>query len=157
VSKSEYLTEDDLATKTSSDDNGIDSDSDDKDENRDLDDLYDKVTSGEIDLDTIMISSTHAGKSTGVDPAHLSKIWKIDLKTAQSEHSMWSPNTARELTTRSYQEITVLTTVCCDTGGSQSTSSWIRSSPPRRLASRLEVTPVASFSLLTRDSFTSFP
>jgi hypothetical protein len=75
----------------------------------------------------------------------------------QSEHSMWSPNSARELTTRSHQETTVPRTVCCDTGGSQSTSSWIRSSPPRRLASCLEVTPVASFSLLTRDSSTSFP
>ena len=84
MSKGEYLTEDDSATETSSDDNGtIDSDPDDEDDDRELDDLYDKVTRGEIDLDTIMISSTHAGKSTGVDPAHLSKIWKIDLKTAE--------------------------------------------------------------------------
>ena len=30
-----------------------------------------------------MVSATHAGKSKGVDPAHLSKIWKIDLKTAE--------------------------------------------------------------------------
>jgi hypothetical protein len=44
---------------------------------------YDRVTRGEIDLDTIMVSATHAGKSTGVDPTHLSKIWKIDLKTAE--------------------------------------------------------------------------
>jgi hypothetical protein len=84
MSGGEYITEEDLTTKTSSDDNGMDSDSDDEDENRDLDDLYDtRVTRGEIDLDTIMVSSTHAGKSTGVDPAHLSKIWKIDLKTAE--------------------------------------------------------------------------
>jgi hypothetical protein len=66
----ERIHEEDSATETSSDDNGIDSDSDDEDENRDLDDLYDRVTRGEIDLDTIMVSSTHAEKSTGVDPAH---------------------------------------------------------------------------------------
>ena len=45
--------------------------------------LYDRVTKGEIDLETIMVSATHAEKSKGVDPAHLSKIWKIDLKTAE--------------------------------------------------------------------------
>ena len=85
VSGGEYLTEDDLATETLSDDNDniIESDSDEEDENQALDDLYDRVTRGEIDLDTIMVSATHAGKSTGVDPAHLSKIWKIDLKTAE--------------------------------------------------------------------------
>jgi hypothetical protein len=83
VSRGEYLTKDDSATETLSDNNDIELDSDDKDENRALDDLYTRVTKGEIDLDTIMVSATHAGKSTGVDPAHLSKIWKIDLKTAE--------------------------------------------------------------------------
>ena len=157
VSGGEYITEEDSATETSSDDNGIDSDSDDEDENRDLDDLYDRVTRGEIDLDTIMVSSTHAGKSTGVDPAHLSKIWKIDLKTAErtldvvSQYSKRTddPKLSRNYGTNDrmlrYRRI------------AEYTSSWIRSSPPRRLASRLEVTPVASFSLLTRDSSTSFP
>jgi hypothetical protein len=83
VSKGEYLTKDDSATETSSDDNVIESDSDNEDENQALDDLYDRVTRGEIDLDTITVSATHARKSTGVDPAQLSKIWKIDLKTAE--------------------------------------------------------------------------
>ena len=48
-----------------------------------LDGLYESVTRGEIDLDDIMVSAAHAGKSKGVDPSHLSKIWKIDLKTAE--------------------------------------------------------------------------
>ena len=79
----EYLTEDDLATETSSDDIIIESDPVDEDETQALDDLYDRVTRGEIDLNTIMASATHAEKSKGVDPAHLSKIWKIDLKMAE--------------------------------------------------------------------------
>ena len=29
------------------------------------------------------MSAAHAGKSKGVDPSHLSKIWKIDFKTAE--------------------------------------------------------------------------
>ena len=74
MSGGEYLIEDDSATKTLSDNIIIESDSDDEDENQALEDLYDRVTKGEIDLDTIMVSATHAGKSTGVDPAHLSKI-----------------------------------------------------------------------------------
>ena len=83
VSGSEYLIEDDSATETSSDDNMIESDSDDEDKDQALDDLYDRATKGEIDLGTIMVSATHTWRSTGVDPAHLSKIWKIDLKTAE--------------------------------------------------------------------------
>jgi hypothetical protein len=68
---------------TSSDDNVIESDSGDEDENQALDDFYNRVTRGEIDLDTIMVSATHAGKSTRVNRAHLSKIWKIDLRMAE--------------------------------------------------------------------------
>ena len=63
--KGEYLIDDDSATETSSDDNMIESDSDDKDEDQALDDLYNRATKGEIDLDTIMVSATHTGKSTG--------------------------------------------------------------------------------------------
>ena len=38
---------------------------------------------GELDLDEIMVSATYAKPSKGVQAAHLSKIWKIDLKTAE--------------------------------------------------------------------------
>ena len=30
-----------------------------------------------------MVSAAHAGRSKGVDPAHLLKMWKIDLKAAE--------------------------------------------------------------------------
>jgi hypothetical protein len=56
---------------------------DEEDEDQALDDLFETVTKGEIDLDKTMISAAHAGTSKGVDPAHLSKTWKIDLKTAE--------------------------------------------------------------------------
>ena len=70
----EYLIHDDSAIQTLTDDDMIESDSEDKDEDQALNNLYDRATKGEIDLDAIMISAAHAGKSKGVDPAHLSKI-----------------------------------------------------------------------------------
>ena len=83
VSGGEYLIDDDSATETSSNDNMIELDSDKEDEDQALDDLYDRATKGKIDLDTIMVSATQAGKSKGVDPVPLTKIWKINLKTAE--------------------------------------------------------------------------
>jgi hypothetical protein len=47
-----------------------------------LDDLFSEATQGEIDLDEVMLSATHAGKTKGVDVTHLSKMWRIDLKMA---------------------------------------------------------------------------
>ncbi len=82
ASGGEYLTDDDSATQPLTDDNTSDSDSD-EDDDQALDQTHDSVTKGEIDLDERMISATHATKSKGVDPAHLSKVWRIDLKTAE--------------------------------------------------------------------------
>jgi hypothetical protein len=48
-----------------------------------LDKLFDEATQGKIDLDEVMLSATHAGKTKGVDATHLSKMWQIDLKTAE--------------------------------------------------------------------------
>ena len=48
-----------------------------------LDGLFVSATKGEIDLDSIMISATHAGKPKGIDAEHLSKVWRIDLEAAQ--------------------------------------------------------------------------
>jgi hypothetical protein len=36
-----------------------------------------------IDLDEVMLGATHADKSKCIDAAHLSKIWCINLKTAE--------------------------------------------------------------------------
>ena len=119
--------------------------------------LYDRATKGEIDLDAIMISAAHAGKSKGVDPAHLSKIWKKDLKTAERTLDVVSQNNKRVDDPKLLKNYSVPMTGCCDTSRSQSISSWIHSLPPRRLASRHEVTPAASYLLPTRDSYMPFP
>eukprot|EP00957_Ditylum_brightwellii_P113296 8638908-Ditylum_brightwellii.AAC.1 len=42
-----------------------------------LDEIYMKSLSGEINHDEVMTSATHAGKPKGIDPIHLSKVWKI--------------------------------------------------------------------------------
>ena len=141
---------------TSSDDNVIESDSGDEDENQALDDFYNRVTRGEIDLNTIMASATHAEKSKGVDPAHLSKIWKIDLKMAErtlNVVSQFSKRTDNPKLSRNYDTNDRMLRYRWFT----EYFLWIRSSPLRRLASRREVTPVASCSLLIRDLSTSFP
>eukprot|EP00957_Ditylum_brightwellii_P086395 6573677-Ditylum_brightwellii.AAC.1 len=41
-----------------------------------------KSLSGDIDLDEVMTSAAHAGKPKGIDPTHLSKVWKIGHKQA---------------------------------------------------------------------------
>ena len=48
-----------------------------------LDELYTDIHSGEIDLDEILCSSTHAAPSKGTQAAHLAKIWRIDLEAAR--------------------------------------------------------------------------
>ena len=67
------------------DDNSDDPIAVDEDEEADeetLDNLFESVDKGEINLDDIMISSTTAGKQKGVDAVLLSKLWRIDLGTA---------------------------------------------------------------------------
>ena len=88
----EYLIDDDLATHTLNHDDMSELDSDEDEDRRDLDNLDESVTQGEIDLDALMVSATHAGKSKGVDPAHLSKIWKIDFNTAERTLEVVSQN-----------------------------------------------------------------
>jgi hypothetical protein len=48
-----------------------------------LDGLFAEASWGDIDLDEVMLGATHADKSKGIDAAHLSKIWSIDLTTAK--------------------------------------------------------------------------
>jgi hypothetical protein len=42
-----------------------------------------------------MLSATHAGKTKGVDATHLSKMWRIDLKTAERTLDVTSQNSKR--------------------------------------------------------------
>jgi hypothetical protein len=61
-----------------------------------IDDLFDEATRGDIDLDEVMLSATHAGKTTkGVDASLLSKMWRIDLKTAERTLDVTSQNSKR--------------------------------------------------------------
>jgi hypothetical protein len=70
ASGSEFLVNDD--DSTSHDPTDRDTTEDDK---QILDDLFESVTNGDIDLDAIMVSAAHAGKSKGINAAHLSKVW----------------------------------------------------------------------------------
>jgi hypothetical protein len=67
VSDDESSTDDDMCSSES-------------DEEEDIEELYERATQGEIDLDEIMVRAAHAGKRKGVNPTHLSKILE---KTAE--------------------------------------------------------------------------
>jgi hypothetical protein len=67
---SEYLYEDDSETQPLTDDELSDGD-DTENESLILDELFESVTKGEIDLDEMMVSAAHAGKPKGIDPATL--------------------------------------------------------------------------------------
>jgi hypothetical protein len=70
------------------------SDSDESDTNDDdaIDELYAEATQGNIDLDQVMLSATHAVQKKGVDAALLSKMWRIDLPTAERTLDVTSQN-----------------------------------------------------------------
>ena len=89
---SAYLVEDDdtAATDPSTDESDYDDESDmDHDEHapdehaRYLDEIYEKSTKGEINLDEILASAAHARRTQGMDAAHLSKVWRISLDQAE--------------------------------------------------------------------------
>ena len=48
-----------------------------------IDAIHNRVVTGQINLDNIMTSATHARKPRGIDAAHLSKAWRIDLDAAE--------------------------------------------------------------------------
>ena len=83
ANQSNYIFEDD---KTTEDAESADEDVDEDDEwfNETVQNIVTEGLSGELDLDAIMsASATHARPRKSVDAEHLSKIWKIDLDTAQ--------------------------------------------------------------------------
>ena len=84
----EYLVTDD-------DDSTVQTENEMSDDQQTLDDLFESVTRGEVDLDGIMASAAHAGRSKGVDAAHLSKMWRIDLKSAKRTLEVTSQNSKR--------------------------------------------------------------
>ena len=60
-----------------------------------LDGLFKSVSEGTIDLDEMMGSAAHAGKSKGVDDAHLAMIWRIDHKMAEKTLDITNQNSQR--------------------------------------------------------------
>eukprot|EP00957_Ditylum_brightwellii_P061869 4695127-Ditylum_brightwellii.AAC.1 len=47
-----------------------------------IDQLFNEVTSGSIDLDENLVSLTHIISNVGVNEEHLSKVWRIIPETA---------------------------------------------------------------------------
>jgi hypothetical protein len=80
---------------TNDDDSTVQTENEMSDDQQTLDDLFESVTRGEVDLDGIMASAAHAGRSKGVDAAHLSKMWRIDLKSAKRTLEVTSQNSKR--------------------------------------------------------------
>ena len=72
-----YLDDDDSQDTSDDDDTSLDNSEDDFDP-MELDD-----DTNEVLLDNLMASTAQAGKSRGVDPKHLSKIWRISHEDAQ--------------------------------------------------------------------------
>jgi len=57
--------------------------------------IYEGIASGEIDLDEIMASAAHARRSKGIDAEHLAKVWRIDVNTAQRTLDITSQHSKR--------------------------------------------------------------
>ena len=72
-----YLDDDDSQDTSNDDDTSLDDSEDDFDP-MDLDD-----DTNEVLLDNLMASTAQAGKSRGVDPKHLSKIWRFSHEDVQ--------------------------------------------------------------------------
>ena len=73
-----YLDEDEDSQDSSDEDETSQDDSDDDFDLTELDD-----DTNEVLLDNFMASTVQAGKTKGVDPKHLSMIWRISHEDAQ--------------------------------------------------------------------------
>ena len=106
-------------------------------------------------LDSFMASTAHAGKSRGVDPKHLSKIWRISHEDAQRTIDVTTqmstqtddPTQSRNYSTNDrmlrYKRI-------------KDFFSWIPSLQPIKVANHHEVILVVNFLSLIKDSFMLF-
>jgi transposase InsO family protein len=90
VTDEEYLVDDeDDHTSDESDDSSLGSE-------QLLDDLFEKSMRGDIDLDEIMVSASHAAKAKGIDAHHLSKTWRINLDSAQQTLDVTTQSNVRK-------------------------------------------------------------
>jgi hypothetical protein len=97
ATESKFLVEDEASTSSASTDTDMEVETvEDEEDEHILENLFVSVTKGEVvDLDEIMVSAAHAGKPKGIDAEHLSKIWRIDLKTAKRTLNITSQNSKR--------------------------------------------------------------
>ena len=72
-----------------------DSDLGDSNDKQLLDELFEYVTEGTVNLDEMMVSAAHGGKSKGINAAHLAKIWQIDLDLAEKTLGITTQNSQR--------------------------------------------------------------
>ena len=78
ISDQPYLDDDDDSEYSSDDDDPSQDNSDDDFDTIEFDD-----NTNEVLLENFMVSTAQVGKSRGVDPKHLSKIWRISHEDAQ--------------------------------------------------------------------------
>jgi hypothetical protein len=92
ITNSDYLVDDDdsEATEPCSDNDSLEED--------DLlyDSIYEESLRGELDLDDIMLSAAHAGRSKGINAEQLSKTWRINLETAARTLDVTSQKSTRK-------------------------------------------------------------
>ena len=145
-----YLDDDDDSQESSDEDDTSQDDSDDGFDPMELDD-----DTNEALLDNFMASTAQAGKTRGVDPKHLSKIWRISHEDAQrtidvtTQTSTWTDDPP-------YSGTTQPMIGCSGTKGSRTFSSWIPSLQSRKVTNHHEVILVVNVLSLIKDSFMLF-
>ena len=144
-----YLDDGDSQDSSDDDDTSQDNSDDDFDP-MELDD-----DTNEVLLDNFMASTAQAGKSRGVDPKHLSKIWRISHEDAQRTIDVTTqmsiqtddPTLSRNYSTNDmmlrYKRI-------------KDFSSWIPSWQPRKVTNHQEAILVVNFLSLIKDSYMLF-
>ena len=143
-----YLDDDDDSQDSSDEDDISQDDSDDDLDPLELDDDMNQAL-----LDNFMASTAQAGKLRGVDPKHLSTIWRITHEDAQRTIDVTTQTSTR---TDDPTLSTPPMTGCSGTRGLRTISSWIPSLQPRKVANHLEVILVVNFLSLIKDSFMLF-
>ena len=102
-----------------------------------------------------MASTAQDGKTRGVDPNHLSKIWRISQKEAQRTIDVTTQTSTRTddpTLSRNYSKNDRM----LRSNKSRNISSWIPSLQPRKEVNHLQVILVVNFLSLIKDSFMLF-
>ena len=74
-----------------------------EEENQQLDSLFESVSQGHIDLDSVMAGSVSGGKHNQFDAEHLSKVWCIDHDTAKRTIDITSQRSVKTNDLRLYR------------------------------------------------------